>query len=180
MAVGTFSSVGHIPVGGRFRMSHPQSMWSAEANVTGDATGGPVQHSFMVPTGEELQHVYVIDWAAFLTDTVADPGAMRIEIRHHHELANATLDNERRLFLPTGLSSTNWSITANANLQPFLRAMPIWWRRDLGGTNGERAFLNMLLSTNNLAQVYQFRAGGRVYDARILAAPDFWELFDRA
>lgn len=161
-------------------MSHPVSLWGAEANVTGDATGGAVSHAFMVPTGEELQHVYSIDWVAFATDTIVDPGAMRIEIRHHHELANVALDNERRLAVPIALVDTSWVMTANANLQPFLRAMPMWWRRNLGGTDGERTFLIMILANNNLAQLYQFRAGGRVYDARILAAPDFWELLPRA
>lgn len=175
MAILTFSNIGFFAAGMPTRLGEPLGVFGGEANLTGDASGSTLEHGFMIPAGDEQRMVLVVDWAQTETDTAAvSPGDLRVAILHHHELANVTLENTR---------ATSFAVRQPGNiftyeLSPFpqwARAMPVWWRRDLGGTDGERMFVRFTLNNINL-QVYRFRIGGRFFDARILASPDWHRL----
>lgn len=177
MSITTFSDIAILPAGMNARLGTPEAIFGGEANATGDATGGVIIHGFVLPTGLELDYVLVVDTVSFETDTaVGTPDRGRVSIVHHHELANQTLENTRTTFVELLGSGTTFLIDGAA-LTKWLRAFPIWWRRDLGGTQGER-LISRLSADNIDLQVYRFRIMGRVYDARVLASPDFWRLFE--
>ena len=175
MTIGTFSDVALLPVGHPLKLADPMGVWTGEANVTGDASGGVIGHSFVVPTDAERRFVFTIDWVTMVTDTAVDPGNALIVVHQHHELANVTLDDERRAIVDTLLTAANFTAQFHL-LTDWLSRHPIWWRRDFGGTQAERRLLQLVFGTNNNTQIIQPRAGGRFFDARILASPDFARL----
>jgi len=177
VSIGTFSNIALLPVSGGASLIDPVAIWSGEANVTGDASGDPLEHSFQIPDGDQRKFVLVIDSISGITSTAVDPGNWRVEVQHRHELANIALDNSRFISGLTRSTSGNQVIESTSNLTAWLRSYPIWWRRLFANVDAERAFLTVGFTTNNNTQVYQIRAMGRAFDARILASPVFWELF---
>lgn len=179
MTIAVFAAIAELPAGVPGRIGDPLGVFGGESNVLGDATGGSLTLAFMVPNFPnplELARVYVIDWVSAEADDLVDFGALRVAVVHHHELANVTLDNTRTHIVPADLTAVV-RVAQTADLQRWLSAMPVWWRRDLGGTDGERMFVRLSVGVNNLGQTIRFRVGGRYYDARVLATRDFWGLF---
>lgn len=176
MSVGTFSAVIEIAVGAPLSLADPLGIWSGEANVTGDLTGGIIEHGFMADDGNQLKYVYLTDWLSLLTDTTVDPGEAFARIVHHHELANITLDNNRFTTVPTRQSRTN-RIAEMHTLTEWLHAAPVYWRRETANVDAQRMIVALGFLTNNNGQISQPRAGGRFWDARILSSPAFWRVF---
>lgn len=176
MTIATRSNVGLFGVGSHARVGDPLGIWGGQADITGDASGGHLEHGFMAPDGSERRHVYVVDYASVSTGGGADPGNCEFGIRFHHELANVTLDDIKHTVVDTLLAGTI-RVAAIGLEESFLRSWPIYWRRDLGQSDVEQEFTFMRLETNVNLQVVRYRAGGRFFDARVLSSRDFWELF---
>jgi len=157
------------------RLADPVAIFSGEADVTGDASGGNLAHTFTITSGLERKYVYLIDWASFHTNLTTG-GALDMVVYHHHELANITLNQRRVASFETIAIALGFG-HEEAGKIGFLNAFPIWWRREFGGTDIERALLTQRVEANVDLSVNAFRIGGRVFDARILASPDFWHLF---
>ena len=162
-------------MGGSTRLADPVAVFSGEADLTGDASGGNLSHTFQATPGQERKYVYLIDWATVHTN-LTTAGALAIRVFHHHELANITLDNRRVAAFETLQTALGFQHDEAGKLA-FLNAFPVWWRRDFGGTDFERAIISQTLEANVDGSLNQFRVGGRVFDARILSSPDFWHLF---
>lgn len=175
MAIATFSEVAEIGVGGSSRLAEPVAIFSGEADVTGDATAGNLAHTFTIRAGNERRYVYLIDYASFHTN-LTTAGAKNLRIFQHHELANIALDGRRVAAWETFQSGLGFQ-HEEQGLWDFLHAFPIWWKRDFGGTDLERALLETRVEANVDTSINTFRIAGRVFDARILASPDFWHLF---
>jgi len=171
----TDSNIALIPVGNSARLADPVAIWAGEESPVGDGSGGTIGHRFTVPSGLEQRFVFTVDTVTLFTDTATGIGDVLCTITHHHELANQAESNTRVTTLPTRTISTVQAQVSD--ISRWLKEFPVWWRRDLGGTAGEREIVRMSAGTNVNLTNYFVRAAGRVYDARILASRDFWTLF---
>lgn len=174
MSVQGFVNVGEFPAGVPARLGDPLGRIGGEAALTGDATGNTANLHFTIPAGHERRFIYVVDWVHATCG--GDAGNLRIDVLNHASLANVTLSNTRSTIAPSATSTGSFGIEAHL-MGPWLRAHPIWWDRDFGGTDSERAFLTLAFTTNVDLAAYAFRMGGRFFDARILASKDFHRIF---
>lgn len=170
MSIDTSSNIGIFAAGVPARLSHPVAIWGAEIDVTGDATGGIIGHAFTIPIGLERTYVVLVDWITLRS--TGTPGQGRLRITQHHESASSgALGVERDLTID--MVATVGQFEGRVDVQEWLRAIPNWWRRDFGGTAAERLIIQGSFTTNTNLATYSLRAGGRLWDARVLASVDF-------
>lgn len=183
MTVAVVINVGLFPYGNPGSLGEPLGILTGTVVVTGDASGGFVQVSWVVqnptnnPTLADQRRQYVLFVDDIRTTVNTDPGNADINIFTHSDRPNTALSipfthREVSDFIvgAAGVfsNSTRW-------LQGTTSRLPIFWAPQELATNiGPIAEVNF--QNNVLAGSYRVEIAGRYYDHGILSQRGFGRL----
>lgn len=178
--------LGNIAYGNPASLGEPLGLWTGQALVTGDATGGSVTLIFITqnPTDTPTLNDQRREFCWFIDNvsiraTPADPGNVSCQVLSHFARSNVvlpipfgtavsrTVQGDGLDFIPTG-----------PLLEPQTLRQPLFWdTQELADASGPTQNLIVLRAQLNvLANTYAFRAYGRYYDRQVLANRSFGRL----
>lgn len=183
MTVAVVVNVGLFPYGNPGAPGEPLGILAGTTVVTGDATGGFVQVSWVVqnpttnPTlrDQRLEYIFFVD--DIRTSVGSDPGNADVAVFAHFDRPNITLGppfthREVSDFIVAGSGLFG-------NVEPWLQGrtsrMPIFWApRELADNIGNIAEVNF--QTNVDTAGYRVEILGRYYDRQLLSQRGFGRL----
>jgi len=171
-------NAGLFPYGNPASLGEPLGIWTGEANVTGDASGGFIQVSFAAAVAplpdERRQYIFFCDGLSLSATT--DPGSISGAILTHWARANSALgDRFRHQISRPSLNAGGGFFPQGPLMETYMTRMPIFFDEVSIGVSEVR-LIQLNAETNTLATVYLARAYGRYYDRQILSNRSFGRL----
>lgn len=185
MSIAVNIVAGNFGYGNPASLGEPLGLWSGEADVTGDASGGFVQVSFqpqnptLTPTliDQRREFCYFIDGAGIQSSV--DPGNMSVHVFMHMARSNAALDIRpfHAISFPALANGQQFNPSGDL-LTEAIKRMPIFWdTQELASTAQIANSIMFLQLENNVnLAVSRFRAYGRYYDRQVVTNRSFGRL----
>lgn len=183
MTIGVDIVAGNFAYGNPGSLGEPLGLWNAQADVTGDGSGGHIsvrfqpQNPTLTPAlpDQRLEFVYFVDGATIFVNT--DPGNVSCRVRTHMARSNAAIavPFEQIIARDTIQVETNVFAPAGELVPVAWKRTPVFWdTQEL--TAGEDDIVLLSAQTNTNLSIYRARAYGRYYDRQILSNRAFSRL----
>jgi len=173
----------HTPYGNPASFGEPRGLWTGEADVAGDATGGFIRVAFVpqspitttVIADQRRQYVYFVDGAT-IEGGPAFIATYTVAVIAHWARANFALD--RRFFWTKTVETLEVAgqrVAREFLIEAQMQRTPIFWdTQELAIGTAELVVLTVDGNVNN--NEHRFRAYGRYYDRQLLSNRSFGRL----
>lgn len=186
MVISVRVSIRNIAYGNPASLGEPLGLWTGQALVTGDATGGSVTLIFFPPNpvdsptldDERRAYCYFIDNVSIRVSP-ADPGNVSCQVFSHFARANVALVAPFQTAITRPVQGDGLDfIPIGPLLEPQTIRQPLFWdTQELAdATQFGQNLLALRAQNNVLANTYAFRAYGRYYDRQVVANRSFGRL----